>query len=151
MADEPKPFVRPVPREVRLQEFSLVARMLQTDEYVKAADESGHVHAFLHAELRELAERAFAAAREGLFDGRALVGTLDDVASRRELQQRFDEVALATSHGLAADPRFGEGDRRNFLLLLQKHARAAAEEEIRRRPKLSVVKPPPKPDQKTGA
>jgi DNA primase len=150
-AEEPKPFVRPVPREVRLQEFSLVARMLQSEDHVKAADESGHIHAFLHAELRELAERAFAAAREGLFDGRALISTLEDEASRRELQQRFDEAALATSHGVAADPRFVETDRRGLLLALQKHARAAAEEEIRRRPKQSAVKPPPKPDQKTGA
>ena len=149
-AEEPKPFVRPVPREVRLQEFSLVARMLQSNEHVKSADESGHIHAFLHAELRELAEKAFAAAREGLFDGRALISTLEDEASRRELQQRFDEAALATAHGLAADPRFGETDRRGLLLALQKHARAAAEEEIRRRPKLASVKPP-KPDQKTGA
>ena len=145
----------PVRREAPRQEFSLVARMLQSPELVLAVDLSGQASAFAYAALRELCENAFASARAGTFDGRELIAGIESDELRKALERSFEEASKAYADAVARDPKFAERDKKTLLNALEKHAKDAAQEEIRARPRTpspgASVPVPPNPDQKTGA
>ena len=147
----------PVParRDAPRQEFSLVAKMLQSPELVLAVDLSGQASAFAYAALRELCENAFAAARAGKFDARELIASVESDELRKWLLQSYEEAAAADARSIAGDPRFLEQTKKTLLNALEKHAKDAAQEEIRARPRASssggAGAGPSNPDQKTGA
>ena len=149
---------RPVPqarRDAPRQEFALVAKMLQSAELVLAVDLSGQASAFAYAALRELCENAFAAARAGKFDARELISALESDELRKWLLQSYEEAAAGDAHNIASDPKFLEQTKKTLINALEKHAKDAAQEEIRARPRTSPSGAPvaihPNPDQKTGA
>jgi DNA primase len=159
----PQEAAQPGPRrEAPRQELSIAVQLLQSAELAQAAEGSGKTHSFAHAGLRELCERAFAAARAGAFDGRQLLSEVEPEALRQRLAQAFDEMSAVRALELEADPGFSLTEKKRLLVSLAKHLRTAGEEEIRERPRrraaaaaaavnLVPQRPPPTgPDQKTS-
>ncbi|MBS2021302.1 MAG: toprim domain-containing protein, partial [Deltaproteobacteria bacterium] len=156
----PAPVVPPANRKVGLidprkaeaqAELSVVAQMLLHVDLCKLVDESGVAGEFRVAALREFAEGAFVAAREGMLDARALVAASEPELLRKALERSLDEA----EKGRAEAPEQERTNLKNKLNRLKRQGfnvrnrRDAAEEVVGQRTTASADRP--KSDQETGA
>jgi len=120
-------------RDAPLQELHLVAQILQSAELARFIEDCGGAAAFTNATLRDLAEQAFSQAKSGVFDRAAVIDSIDNDILRLRLGKLVDEAASGRA-ALPNDAAAHELEKQRLKAIVAKHAKTAAEEEIRRRP-----------------
>ena len=115
-------------RQARLEETerAIVVQMLLGPEMCRAVETSGELSRFLSMPLRDLAERAFDAARTGAIDTANLLATVEPEPLRLRLFREVEEAERGRSPSL-------EEQLKALQPRLQKHERQARQVDVLRK------------------
>ena len=120
-----------LPSAAARTEVVIIAHMLRSAELTSAVETSGAASRFSVAELRDVAERAFAHAHAGTLEVEALIGSMESEFLRNRLLSAMREVSDAGDTP--------ESERAHLLKLIASHEKTLAQEQAARKQR----KPPP--------
>jgi DNA primase len=128
--ERPRP-IEALPSAAARTELVILAHMLRSATLTSEVETSGAASRFSVAELRDVAERAFAHAHAGTLDVEALIASMESEFLRNRLASAMREV---TDAGDTPD-----AERAHLLKLIASHEKTLAQEQAARKQR----KPPP--------